>query len=120
MELSAQMLAYLGDAVFELYVRRHLLNRGVRGSGALHEAVVAYTSASGQSACLSRIEPLLDEEEHNIIRRGRNGTLSKKPRNESLALQRRASALETLFGYLYLHKKDKRIDTLMHVALEMA
>lgn len=113
MQLSAQTLAYLGDAVFELHIRKVLLQRGLRGAKTLHEAVVAYTSATGQSQCLTRIEPLLSEQEQMIIKRGRNGTLSKKPRNESLAEQRRASALETLFGHLYIQSNLSRIETLV-------
>ncbi len=112
MQYNGQTLAYLGDAVYELLVRNHLLKIGVSKSGNLHEEAVKWTSAKGQFEKLKRVEPLLTEQEKNIIHRGRNAKLTRKARNVDLATYHYATGLEALFGYLHLKNEYERIDKL--------
>ncbi len=118
MQFNGQTLAYLGDAVYELLVRQHLLKKGVTQSLKLHQEAVKWTSAKGQVERLKLIESILTEEEKIVIKRGRNTKLTRKPRNLDLATYHYATGLEALFGYLHLNQKYQRIDTLFeHMAL---
>ncbi len=117
-EHNAQALAYLGDAVLELLFRETLLADSTRKIADVHNTVVTHTSASGQTKLLAAIEPELNEVEKAVVKRGRNATLSRKPRKEPLVVHRRASALEALFGHLYVNGEKARIETLFKAMLE--
>ena len=108
---SARALAYLGDAVYELQVRQHLISKGLSQAERLHTEAVKFTSAAGQARALSTIIDQLTPEETTILKRGRNGGLSRKPRTESLHVHHSASALEALFGYWFLAGNRTRIET---------
>lgn len=111
-EPSARGLAYLGDAVYELQVRKHLINKGVSQADRLHTEAVKFTSAKGQAQALSAIADQLTAEETAIMKRGRNGGLSRKPRSEPLQVHHSASALEALFGHWYLIGDGARIEAI--------
>jgi ribonuclease III family protein len=103
--LSPVVLAYIGDAVYELYVRSKLLIPPRRISD-YHDRVVTQVRAETQAAYLQRLEPDLTSEEKEILRRGRNG-VTNKPRRLSPKIYQQASSLETLIGYLYLTDCDR-------------
>ncbi len=109
-EPSARALAYLGDAVYELRVRQYLIDKGLSQADRLHTEAVKFTSAAGQARALSVIAEQLTPEEAKIMKRGRNGGLSRKPRTEPLQVHHNASALEALFGYWYLKGDGARMD----------
>lgn len=106
-------LAYLGDCVFELWVRRRLLYAGVQGTGALTEASRRYVTAKNQCAAFRRIEDMLTEEERAYFRRGRNSPHLSIPRSASGAEYRTASGLETLCAALWILGDETRLDTLL-------
>jgi ribonuclease-3 family protein len=110
--LSGGALAYLGDAVFELTVRRTLLERGLTSPGALNRAALEYVTAVAQSRAVEKILPLLSEEEADVFRRGRNASCVTPPRSATQAEYRRATGLEALFAYLYLKGETVRITEL--------
>lgn len=99
-QLSPAALAYLGDAVYELYIRTYYLLPPKRLQ-AYHQQVVAQVRAESQAHHLQLLQPHLTDAEQAIVRRGRNAT-SKRPRRVDLELYQQATALETLLGYLYL------------------
>ncbi len=111
--ISASRLAYLGDCVFELCAREYLVLRSVRQPSveALH-----YVTARVQSRALERILPLLTEEEEAEYRRGRNIGHTSAPKSASLSEYRRATGLETLFGWLYLMGRHERLKELFAAA----
>ena len=110
-------LAYLGDAVTELYVREQLVRHGLCASAKLNEAALQYVKASAQSEALNRVLPLLTAEEENVYRRGRNSPhIHTSPKSATLAEYRRASGLETLFGKLHLEGKKDRLRELLDAA----
>lgn len=111
-------LAYLGDCVFELWVRRRLLLSGLTGTGALNEAARRFVTAKNQCAAFHRIEGLLTEEEQAYFRRGRNSPHLSVPRSASGAEYRTASGFETLCAALYLDGKEERLDELLSAAFE--
>ena len=107
-------LAYLGDTLWDLFVREELVKTGGRMKE-LHRAAVARVRASAQSRALARIEDGLTEEEAAVVRRARNAHQTP-PKNADPADYCRATALEALFGYLYLTGQLERMKTLMYQA----
>ncbi|MBR2929494.1 MAG: ribonuclease III [Oscillospiraceae bacterium] len=111
-EISSIGLAHLGDAVYELLVRAWLCEQGKATGKGLHRATVEMVKAPAQAARVERILPLLSEEEMGVFRRGRNANVHNIPRNASRSDYQKATALEALFGYLYLQNKQERINEL--------
>ncbi len=107
-------LAYLGDTIYDLYVRRRLVITGGRMKD-LHRAAVAQVRASAQSEALSRVEPMLTEEEQGVVRRARNAKQSP-PRNADPGDYHRATAFEALLGYLYLMHREERLHEILTIA----
>lgn len=112
LNLPGGALAYLGDAVFELLVRRKLLERGLTSPGALNREALRYVTAVAQSRAAVKILPLLDSTEADVFRRGRNTGDLTPPHSATQGEYRRATGLEALFGYLHLLGDSTRIETL--------
>jgi ribonuclease-3 family protein len=106
--LPPLLLAYVGDAVFELLVRARLVEGGAAPINRLHKQATAFTRASGQAEALSNLEPFLNEKELEVVKRGRN-TKSRIPKSAEMSEYRRATGLEALFGYLYLNGDWNRL-----------
>lgn len=109
-------LAYLGDTVYDLYVRSKLVMTGGKMK-ALHGAAVRQVNAHAQSQALGRVEPMLTELEADVVRRARNAHQSP-PRHADASEYHRATALEALIGYLSLTGQGARLDEIMAVALQ--
>lgn len=105
---SANILAFYGDSVYEVMVRERVVKEHRTNAGRLHELAVERVRASYQSAAVSVIEPLLDEREADILRRGRNAGGISVPKSAKPSEYRRATALEALFGYLALCGREQR------------
>ena len=115
--LNPLQMAYVGDTVHDLYVRSMLLSRGM-AVGKMHRQAVRMVSAGAQARMLERIEPELTQEEADIARRGRNSQAKHAaPRHADPADYAHATALEALWGYLYLSGQTQRLDELMKLAL---
>ena len=112
LSLSSLGLAHLGDSVFEVMVRSWLCLHGRAKARDLHRATVQYVSATAQAAAAARILPLLDEEESGVFRRGRNTAPHSVPRAASREEYQTATALEALFGWLYLQGRTDRLNEL--------
>ena len=113
---SSNDLAYLGDAVVELLVRRKLVTEKHRSESLFDEAV-KYVSAAAQSDALSRIEGVLTEEETDVFKRARNNYHTSNVPKSATALQyRRSTGFEAVFGYLYLKGDTERIEELFNKA----
>lgn len=113
--LSPLTLAFFGDSVYEVLVRRKIVEAGSQPSQKLHKAAVKKVKATYQSAGVDRIEAMLDENEADILRRGRNANGVSAPASCTPREYRRATALEALFGYLYLIGADERMEQLFEV-----
>ena len=105
---SPNILAFYGDSVYEVLVRKRVVMRHQTNAGRLHELAVERVRASYQSEAVNVIEPLLDEREADILRRGRNAGGISVPKSAKPSEYRRATALEALFGYLALCGRDER------------
>ena len=108
-------LAYLGDSLYDLYVRERLIAHGGRVR-ALHREAVSLVCAHAQSEALGRVEPLLTGEEADVVRRARNAKQTP-PRNADIGEYHRATALEALVGYLYVTGARDRMNEILAAAL---
>ena len=118
--ISALGLAHLGDGVYELMVRSRLCLRGKATNAGLHKAAVKYVAAPAQARLAHAIVPMLTEEEQAVYRRGRNSHTAAIPRGASVGEYHAATALEALFGWLYLQGKTDRLNELFSVMMEEA
>lgn len=122
--MSSLALAHMGDCVYEILVRGWLCSGGLEVNGNLHRETVALVRASAQADALDRITPLLTEEEVGVVHRGRNANIHMIPKGASRGEYRKATALEALFGWLYLQHRTDRInelfDTIMSTREEEA
>ncbi len=109
---SPLALAFVGDCVYELFVRERLACGGNCPPGKLHARSVESVRCEAQSAAAERLRSLLTEEEAAVLRRGRNANPGHRPKNAEAADYRMATALESLFGYLYLKGELSRLRTL--------
>lgn len=108
-------LAFMGDTIFDLYVRRCIVRRGGKVQN-MHRQAVSLVCNRAQSEALARIEGLLTETEQGVVRRARNAH-QNPPRNANPADYHRATSIEALMGYLYLTGQQARLDELMQKAL---
>lgn len=116
-QLGPLVLAYIGDTVYDLYVRTELvLTTGLTAHG-LHLAAAKKVCASAQAESFRKIEGMLAEDELAVFKRGRNGHMGTIPKNASIGDYRAATGLEAVIGWLYLKGNDARINELMRVIL---
>ena len=116
-EISVPALAYLGDCVIELCVRRYLVTElGLSTSAHLNEKALDYVRAPMQAEAMKHILPHLTDEEAAYFRRGRNMGHSSVPKRASVSEYRTATGMETLFGYLHITGQTDRINTLFSIA----
>lgn len=115
---SPNILAFYGDSVYEVMVRRYVVIRHQTNAGRLHELAVERVRASFQSNAVGIIKPLLTEREANILRRGRNAGGISVPKSAKPSEYRRATALEALFGYLSLIGAEDRLNELFEAICE--
>lgn len=114
--MSPQSLAYLGDAVYELWMRTVFFAPPKRIS-VYHEQVVSQVKAESQADCLNYLYPYLTTQEREIVRRGRNAA-THKPKRLSLEIYQQATGLETLIGYLYLQDPIRLTELFDKIALK--
>ena len=107
-EVSSLALAYIGDAVYELFVRTMVLSKGNAPVNKLHKQSKEYVNAKGQAEIYKKIAQYFTEEEKAVFRRGRNAKSYTTPKNMDIGYYRHATGLEAVFGYLYLKGDVKR------------
>lgn len=117
--LPPLVLAYIGDAVYELWVRRHMVAGGVTRTAKLHSEAVKYVSAGAQAEALRKISGMLTGEEFNIARRGRNAKPTHIPRGAEVADYRHSTGLECLIGYLFLNGNMERLAEIMEMIFRL-
>lgn len=110
--LGGLTLAFFGDSVYEVYVREQIVRLGTMPVDKLHKKAVQYVNAGFQSYAYDIIAEQLTEEETEIFKRGRNATGNNVPRSSNPKDYRRATGMESLFGYLYLTGQNDRIKEL--------
>ena len=116
--LNPLVWAYIGDSVYELFIRTNLVNNSNEKVHKLHVNAVKFVKAAGQAKILKAIEKELTEEEQNIVRRTRNTQNHHIAKNATPAEYSYATAFEGLIDYLYLNKRDERLKYILSRALE--
>ncbi len=119
--LNSLALAYMGDAVFETYVRYHLLQNGQVKPHLLHKAATRYVSAKAQAGVLHQMleEGYFQEEEIAVIKRGRNAKSGSVPKNTDVQTYRHSTAFEALLGSLYLAGNKERLEEVIDHAFRL-
>lgn len=117
-QYSPLALAYLGDGVYELFVRNYVLSQGNCQSQKLHAKSQKYVNCAAQERFLALLQDTLTEEEQEIVRRGRNAKTHSKPRSADYGTYHAATGFEALWGYLYLAGEQARLQELFDKIIE--
>lgn len=116
--LNPLVLAYMGDAVYEIFIRQYVISRPNHRPNHLHRTATAYVSAKAQAKALERLLPVLSDEERDMVRRGRNAKSGTVPKNTDILVYRHSTAFECLLGYLYFSGQSARLEELMRMTIE--
>lgn len=111
-QLSPQTLAFIGDTVYDMLAREHLVCEANRPVGELNKRKVKLVNCQTQSKAVKQLMPVLTEDEISVYKRGRNAFTKNTPRNADVADYHAATGLEALFGYLYLNGEINRLNEL--------
>lgn len=116
--LSPLVWAYVGDCVYELFIRTHLVNCSNAKPHKLHLETIKFVKADAQAKILNNIWEMLTEEEQEIFKRGRNTENHHLPKNGNVADYSHATGFEALIGYLYLSKQDERLSEILQLCIK--
>ncbi|GGM35147.1 mini-ribonuclease 3 [Paraliobacillus quinghaiensis] len=118
-QMKTLALAYIGDAIYEIHVREHLIVKGIQKLQDLHQSAVKFVSAKSQAKVINHwlASAELDEEEQAIVRRGRNAKSGSIPKNTDVQTYRYSTAFEALLGYHYLANQEERLQELINQAI---
>lgn len=117
--VSMQTLAFIGDAVYNVYVRCYLASKSSEKTGKLHKKSINFVSAKAQSKLIDMlVENILSEEEIEVYKRGRNTNINKVAKNVDVIEYKKATGFETLIGYLYIKQNNERLDTIVKKCID--
>ena len=118
--MSPLVLAYLGDTVYESYIREHLIRQNInRKVNNLHKLAIQYSKAKAQATIIHELEDELTEEEMKIFKRGRNQKSHTAPKNADIIHYKYATGFEALIGYLYLSEDKERLEYIVKKGIEI-
>ena len=119
-QLNGLTLAYMGDAVYEIYIRKYVISLGYSKVNELHKRVIKFTSGNAQAVLMHSLleENLLTEEEINIFKRGRNSHVHTQRKNMNIQDYMDATGFEAVIGYLYLMDNISRIEEIVEYAVK--
>lgn len=110
--MNTTVLAYLGDAVYEVYVRKHVIDTGQVHANRLHTSAVRYVKAAAQARIIREVFDELPEAQQALVKRARNKKSATKAKNADPIDYKWATAFEALVGYLYLEERTEELDAL--------
>ena len=117
-QISPLALAYIGDAVYEVYIRSYVLSGGNTAVNKLHKASTHYVSAKAQSMIIHNIEPHLTDEESAVYKRGRNAHSNTSAKNADIVDYRHATGFEALLGYLFIERRYERLYEIIELSIK--
>lgn len=117
--LSPLVWAYIGDGVYEMFIRVNLVNESNAKPNKLHKESIKYVKAKAQAEILKKLQEILSEKELEIVKRGRNVQNHHVAKNANVAEYSQSTAFEALIGYLYLTKQDERLEEILNFSLEI-
>ena len=115
--MSPLIWAYVGDSVYELYIRTHLVNTTKLKPHKLHIESIKYVKAKAQAEILEKLTEILTDQEKEIVRSGRNAENHHLPKNATIQDYMYSTAFEALIGYLYLTKQDERLKEVLELCI---
>ncbi|EDS76552.1 ribonuclease III family protein [Clostridium botulinum C str. Eklund] len=119
-QLNPLVLAFVGDAIYEVFVRQYLVEQNNDMSAhKLHVKAVSYVKAHSQSEIMKEIKEILTDEEERIFKRGRNAKSGTVPKNADVREYRIATGFEALMGFLYLTNQLDRLNELMNMSIKI-
>ncbi|KEH97057.1 Mini-ribonuclease 3 [Clostridium massiliodielmoense] len=119
-QLNPLVLAFVGDAIYEVFVRQYLVEQNNDMSAhKLHVKAVSYVKAHSQSEIMKEIKEILTDEEERIFKRGRNAKSGTVPKNADVREYRMATGFEALMGFLYLTNQLDRLNELMNMSIKI-
>ena len=119
-EINTTALAYIGDAVYEIYVRKHVMETGQFNADRLHHAAIKYVCAAGQAKAVKHMmQEFLTDEEVKLVKRARNHKYTSKAKNADPVTYKLATAFEALVGILYLEENKKRLEEVVTKAFDI-
>ena len=116
---SPLALAYIGDAVYEIYVRSHVLEHGNTVVNKLHRASTHYVSAPAQSKVVRALTAYLTAEEEAVYKRGRNAHSNTSAKNADIVDYRHATGFEALLGYLFISRNYERLNEIINISFKI-
>ena len=119
-QMSPLVWAYMGDAVYEKFIREYVIKQGLCKNGLLHRKSIKYVSAKAQAKIVHQLEDTdsLTEEEKDIVRRGRNSNPHSTAKNADIIDYKYATGFEALIGYLYLKERHERLEEILNKCVE--
>lgn len=118
--MSPLTWAYIGDAVYELYIRNYLINITKLKPHKLHIESIKYVKAHAQAEILKKLMNMLTEKEQEIVKRGRNAENHHLPKNATVQDYMYSTAFEALIGYIYLTKQDERLKEILDLCIKIS
>ena len=118
-EVNVKTLAYIGDVVYELYIREHVISNSREQVNKLHKKTIKYVSAKAQARIVAAMDTELSDEEKDIIRRGRNAEANTVPKNTDVVTYKIATGFESLIGFLYLEKRIERLEYIIDRSIKI-
>jgi len=118
-EVNVKTLAYIGDVVYELYIREHVIENSREQVSKLHKKTIKYVSAKAQAKVVAALDNELTDEEKDIIRRGRNAEANTVPKNTDVVTYKIATGFEALIGFLYLEKREDRLKDIINKSIRV-
>lgn len=118
-KFNTTALAYMGDAIYEVYIRERAMESGAVYVKELHKVSIQYANAMNQAKAMKKMFETLTEEEQKLVKRARNRKVATKAKNADIISYKWATALEALIGYMYLSGDEKRMDEIIKQAMEV-
>lgn len=116
--VSMQTLAFIGDSVYNVYIRTYLASISNMQTGKLHRNSIKYVSAKGQSKIIDKISDTLLEEEIQVYKRGRNTNIHTVSKNVDVIEYKKSTGFEALIGYLYVKGDIKRLEEIINLSID--
>ncbi len=116
--ISMQTLAFIGDSVYNVYIRTYLASVSNLQTGKLHIKSIKYVSARGQAKTIDKLMDSLSEEEINIYKRGRNTNIHTVSKNVDVVEYKKSTGFEALIGYLYITQNTKRLEEIVKFSID--
>ncbi len=117
--VNTSVFAYIGDAVYETYVRKYVFEKGILRPDRLNTASIAYVRAEAQAKAYEKLMPELTEDEASVARRAKNHKITSMPKNVDPMIYKKATAFEALLGYLELKDEPLRVKEIVFRAFEI-